>query len=115
MTKSPLKLVKVAYRAAEQALPAYSSHFSRKTFTQPQLFACLALKAFLRTDYRGVVTVLQDCPSLGEAIGLRGVPHFTTLQKSEKRLLRSGAASKLLAESIFFGARKKKEDPASGD
>jgi hypothetical protein len=43
------------------------------------LFACLVLKNFLRTDYRGVVEHLRDNPALTEAIELTKVPHFTTL------------------------------------
>ena len=31
-----------------------------KKFTQPQLFACLVLKTFFQTDYRGVVVFLND-------------------------------------------------------
>jgi hypothetical protein len=36
----------VALKAAQHALPSYAHRFSPKTFTQPQLFACLALKTF---------------------------------------------------------------------
>lgn len=104
MTKSPLKLLRAAHQTAERVLPQYSSHFSRKTFTQAQLFSCLVLKTFLRTDYRGVEAMLRDCPSLCAAINLQHVPHFTTLQKAEKRLLSNAAAAKLLQETIFFGA-----------
>ena len=58
MTKSPRAVAQEALRLAQEALPAYSSKYSRKDFTQHQLFAVLALKTFLKTDYRGVVTFL---------------------------------------------------------
>ncbi len=56
----------VALATARRALPAYSHVYTPKTFTQHQLFACLALKNFLRTDYRGVVAQLADSLSLVE-------------------------------------------------
>ena len=49
---------------ARETLPAYSSKFSRKDFTQHQLFAVLALKTFLKADYRGVAQVLADFAEL---------------------------------------------------
>ena len=70
-----------ALATAEQALPLYSHRLSPRKFTQHQLFACLVLKSFLTTDYRGVVAHLADCPSLVETLGLASVPHDTTLQK----------------------------------
>jgi hypothetical protein len=39
--------------AIRRALLLYSHRNSPKKFTQHQLFACLVLKSFLRTDYRG--------------------------------------------------------------
>ena len=51
-TKSPRKVLLVAYAVAKDALPAYSHKFSPKKFTQHQHFAVLVLKEFLRCDYR---------------------------------------------------------------
>jgi hypothetical protein len=51
-----------ALATAQRALPLYSHRNSPKKFTQHQLFACLVLKNFLKTDYRGVVAQLADCP-----------------------------------------------------
>jgi len=47
---------------AEQALRLYSHRFSPQRFTQPQLFACLAIKTFFKTDYRGAAAILADLP-----------------------------------------------------
>lgn len=90
---------------ARDALPTYAHRNSPRKFTQPQLFACLALKAFHKTDYRGIVAILTDSPTFGEAIGMSEVPHFTTLQKAERRLLHSAAASALLDASISHGIK----------
>lgn len=77
-SKSPRRVLQVAYEAACQALPAYSHKFSPKKFTQPQLIACLVLKEFLRLDYRGLAAHFADHPDLCQLIGLEVVPHFTT-------------------------------------
>jgi hypothetical protein len=80
-SKSPRKVALEALAAGQAALPLYSHPCSPKKSTQPQLFACLVLKAFFRTDCRGVVAILDDCTDLAAAPGLKCVSHFTTLQK----------------------------------
>ena len=87
-SKSPRKVMAVAYATAQRALLAYSHRFSPKKFTQHQLFACLVLREFLKTDYRGVCQTLADRADLRAAIELTRVPHWTTLQKAADRLLK---------------------------
>ncbi len=99
-SKSPAAVLRAALEVARQALPAYSHRCSPKKFTQHQLFACLVLKNFLKTDYRGVTAHLQDCFSLQELLGLDHVPHFTTLQKAAQRLLLSAPVKKLLDATV---------------
>lgn len=86
-SKSPRRVAAVALWVGQRTFPDYASRFSPKTFTQAQLFACLVLKAFFNTDYRGIVAYLDDLPSLRRQLGLKKVPHFTTLQKAAARLL----------------------------
>lgn len=86
MTDSPLAFARQAVEVARAALPAHSSQFSRKDFTLHQLVALLAVKAFLKTGYRGLVAYLRDWAELREALGLTKVPHFTTAQKVLTRL-----------------------------
>lgn len=93
MTKSPRRLAREALAVAREALPAYSCATSRHDFTQAQLFAILALKTFLKTDYRGVVAFLDDFPELRADLGLAKVPHYSTLCKAEQRLLKKGASA----------------------
>jgi len=93
MTKSPRAVAREALLLAQEALPAYSSKFSRKDFTQHQLFAILALKTFLKTDYRGVVQHLDDFAELRQDLGLAAVPHYSTLCYAEKRLLKKRGSS----------------------
>jgi hypothetical protein len=92
MTKSPRAVAREALRLARESLPAYSSKYSRKDFTQHQLFAVLALKASLKTDYRGVVQMLVDFPELREELGLDEVPHYSTLCYAAGRLKRGSSS-----------------------
>ena len=92
MTKSPRAVVQTALRLAQEALPMYSCRTSRKDFTQHQLFAVLALKIFLKTDYRGVVAVLDDFAELRNDLGLSKVPDQSTLCYAHQRLLKKGSS-----------------------
>ena len=99
-TKSPLALARRALAAGTEALPAFAHRISPRTYTQPQLFACLALKAFFRTDYRGIAQLLRDLTDLRRVLRLAYVPHFTTLQKAGQRLLRRPRARRLLRATL---------------
>ena len=92
-----------------ETLPAYAHRFSPKTYSQPQLFACLVLKAFFKTDYRGITQYLKDCSDLPRALGLQRIPHYTTLHKAAARLLRQPHARRLLHRTVrhFFGRRRR--------
>jgi len=89
-SESPRALAQAALATAKQVLPAYSCRNSPHTYTQPQLFAILILRTFFRTDYRGICEILADWSDLREVLRLPRVPHFTTLQKAEARLLKGG-------------------------
>ena len=93
MTKSPRAVAREALRLAREALPAYSSKFSRKDYTQHQLFALLALKTFFQTDYRGVAQLLADFAELRQDLGLAAPPHYSTLCYAAGRLLKKGRSS----------------------
>ena len=88
MTKSPRAVAREALRLARESLPAYSSKYSRKDYTQHQLFALLALKTFLKTDYRGLARLLDDFAELRQDLGLDTVPHYSTLCYAAGRLLK---------------------------
>lgn len=90
MTKSAVRLAREALTVGHAALPRYSSHYSRHDFTQPQLFALLTLKQFLKTDYRGLITLVAEWTELRRALGLRKVPHYSTLCYAARRLLKGG-------------------------
>jgi len=105
MTKSPKAVLQQALRVAREALPEYASRTSRKDFTQHQHVAILALKTFLKLDYRGVVALLADCGDLRDALGLAKVPHYSTLCKAEQRLMKKGGSGGSSATSSTAPAR----------
>jgi hypothetical protein len=109
LTKSPLRVARQALAVASGTLRPYAHKFSPKKFTQPQLFACLVLKTFLRTDFRGAAEHLADHSDLRQALALEGVPHFTTLHKAGRRLLCQPRARRLFRTTVrrFLGRRRR--------
>jgi hypothetical protein len=87
MSKSAVRVAREALAAGRAALPTYGSPYSRRDYTQPQLFALLVLKQFLRADYRGLVALVAEWRELRHALGLRKVPHYSTLAHAARRLL----------------------------
>lgn len=98
-TRSPVALAKKALQVARQAVPAYSSKYSKKDFTQHQLLAMLVLAQFFKTDDRGLVALLQDLSDLRHVLELKKVPHFTTLFHARQRLAKKGTLTACWARS----------------
>jgi hypothetical protein len=96
-----------AYHLAQDTLPEFSSKFSRRDFTWPQLFACLVLKEFEKKDYRGIEQFLWDCRDLRRTIGLYKPPDHTTLWRASQALLRLPRAQKLLDQIVCVARRFK--------
>jgi Transposase domain (DUF772) len=90
MTKSAIALAREALGAGREALPAYSSPYSRRDFSLPQLFAILVLRKFFKTDYRGIVAMLAEWSDLRRTLGLGKVPNFSTLWYAERKLMEKG-------------------------
>jgi hypothetical protein len=64
-----LKIVALSLALGRRHLADYGSYKSRKDFTQHQLMACLILRTYLKTTYRGVIELLAVSGELREAIG----------------------------------------------
>ena len=104
----------VALAAGKEAFSDYSHVYSPKKFTQPQLFACLVLKEFEKKDYRGIRQLLLDCPELlPQSSGLKPIPHYTTLQKASRRLLRQDRVRLLINDTVRRIRRRQKQGRAS--
>jgi len=77
--KSPRDVFIAAWKLGHQCLPEYSSFFSRKDFTLPQMFACLVLRHFYKLSYRGVAALLDDSPEWCAAVDMEKAPNFRTV------------------------------------
>ena len=88
LTKKPTveRVAELAMKLGGRHLADYGSARSRDDFTQRQLMACLILRAYLKTTYRGVLELLSVSPHLRGALGMPDKrPHYTTLQKFSAR------------------------------
>jgi hypothetical protein len=80
------RVAALAMNLGQRHLADYGATRSRHDFTQRQLMACLILRAYLKTTYRGLLDILAGHGRLRTALGLEGkLPHFTTLQKFSSR------------------------------
>lgn len=92
MTKSPLAVALAALRTGERVIPAHSHRNAPKKYADPQLFALLVLRQFLGLDYRGLVQMVSEWPDLRQALGLKSVPHYSTLSHAERRFVKKGGS-----------------------
>jgi len=101
MSRSPLQVAHEAFCLAKRKLQPYSSKFSRQDYTQAQHYALLVLKHFFKTTFRGLRQIVLDWSDLRRVLDLTedSVPHWTTLEKAEKRLLKKGLSSDSSEES----------------
>ena len=99
-TKSSIKVAKAALQVAARTLPKYAHQFSPKKFTQPQLFACLVLKTLWKCDFRTAQLRLQESDKIVRTLGLKTVPHFTTMHKASLRLLSQRNINQIMKDII---------------
>ena len=92
MTKSALDLARTALAIGKQGLSPFSTKFSRRDFNQAQHFAMLSLRQFFKADYRKTTQMISEWSDLREVLELQKVPHWTTLEKAHKRLLKKGVS-----------------------
>lgn len=81
-----LEFAKAAYELACRAIPAFSSKFSKRTYTQHQHVVILCLKIREKETYEGAVDKLSEMPRVREALGLNQMPDPSTLCKALERL-----------------------------
>jgi hypothetical protein len=84
LSKSPLRVARAAVAVANKVLRPYCHKFSPKLYTQPQLFACLVLKTFYKTDYRGIAMQLHEFSEL-RGCWCRARNEWTTTWKRRRR------------------------------
>jgi len=78
-----IRMVRAIFKVCRrQAVPLYSSKYSRKDFTLWQHIALLALMQRVRKSYREYANdFLTVATRLVSALGLSKLPHFTTVEK----------------------------------
>lgn len=91
---------RLALVVAKRVMPAHSHRFSPKTYTQPQLLACLLVKEHLRLDYRGAQDLLELSDGLREALSLRQSPDHSTLWWFAQHKVTPELLQQALAETI---------------
>lgn len=96
--ESALGLARQALLVAQGALPPYSHRNSPKKFTQPQLFAILAVREMFHVDLRRMEQLLKDWSDLRGVLGLRQVPAYSTLCRGHERLPKKGVSTRFLIE-----------------
>ena len=81
-----VRFAELAYRAAQASYPKYRRKKSKKTFTQPQLIACVLLKMYLNISDRDCEDWLQATDRVCQALELSEVPDHSTLNRTFQRL-----------------------------
>lgn len=104
-----LEVVRLSLRLSGRFLSAYGHLKSPHKFTQPQLMTCLVLRAYLKTTYRGVVDFLGSSQELCDAIGLKSLPHYSTLKRFADRSAVAEIADAMFAEIVREFAPDTKE------
>src|SRR5437763_1298400 len=107
----------LALHIAARRVSSYSSRFSRKDFTRPQLLACLIIRGAYGLTYRGTCELLGASPGLCAALKLPRVPHFTTLESFVNAGDMLTLADALLRElmSVVGGGEKPKVEELALD
>jgi hypothetical protein len=95
--KSPRKVMRAAHALGRRCLRTYSSKFSRRDFTLPQLFACLVVREQMRLSYRGAEALLRDGRAWCRAIGMRRrTPDHATLHRAAGVILEGRRLQRML-------------------
>ena len=80
-----LEVASLSLRLARKYVEPYSHRNSPQKFTQAQLLSCLILRADLKTTYRGLIEIPGVSDRLRDALGLRSLPHDSTLKRFADR------------------------------
>jgi len=95
----------IARGARRLGVPLFSCSSSKHAFTQHQLLVLVTLRQMMTKSYRDFVSWLELMTALRRRLGLRTMPHYTTLHKFSLRLdhhLLDGLVA-TLASSVVVG------------
>ena len=82
-------------------VPEYTSRYSRKDYTQPQLLTLLLFKEYLGAHYRDFVSLIEIMSIVQEQLHLNEIPHYSTLCKFSKRVP-ANVLNKLFQKACSF-------------
>ena len=85
-----------AYELGQRVWPDYGSPFSRRDYTRPQSFACLAVREARRLSYRRAEAFLADVPGWLAEVGLARAPDHNTLWRAFGALLKARRVGRAL-------------------
>ena len=88
------------------AIQPYSSKYSKKMFTQQQLFILLILKQKLKLSYNELIEDMKTRESILLMMGMFKLPHPSTLKKFAKRI-QSKLIEKLIGNCINLTKKRK--------
>lgn len=106
MTKSAVRFAREALVVGQRSLAPYSSRFSRHNYTQPQLFAPLVLKHFLRIDSGVWSPWSRNGANCAECWGLRR-SRITPLSAMRSSGSSGGPKKGDLSPGSAFGSRSR--------
>ena len=84
----------------------YSNKYSKKKFTQQQLFILLILKQKLKISYNELIEDMKTRESILLMLGLFRLPHPSTVKKFAKRI-QSNLIENLIGDCIMMTRKKK--------
>lgn len=84
-----VRVARLAYALAQQAVPTYSHAKSPHHFTHPQRIACVLLTFYLNKSYRDAEQWLLATDAVCAVLELQRVPDHTTLNRTFTRLTKA--------------------------
>ena len=100
-----ITFIEIAMEVTSMVKP-YSSKYSKKTFTQQQLFILLILKQKLKLSYDMLIEDMKTRTEILLMLGLYTLPNSTTLVKFAQRI-RCSLLNNLIGSCINLTRRKK--------
>ena len=95
-----IEVARLSMRLSGRDMQPYSHPKSPKKFTQAQLMTCLILRAYLKTTCRGVIEYLDTSDKLQKCLGLKRVPHYSTLKYFADRSDTQAIVDAMLADIV---------------
>lgn len=83
-----VRFLHAAHDLAQRGFPSYSSVYSKRTFSIPQIAACLLLREYLTLDLRSLEGLLKSNQDLARTLHLKKVPDPSTLSRYERQISR---------------------------